>query len=121
MISADSPDVWARQHEFRFDATIGVPPDAFSETGQDWGLPPWRADVMAANGFAWMRARARRYGDLYDGFRIDHLVGLYRTVRPADRQVARRRSSIPPTSRRRSRSAKRWSASSPAADISSRR
>ena len=86
MNSADSPDVWARQHEFRFDATIGVPPDAFSETGQDWGLPPWRADVMAANGFKWMRARARRYGDLYDGFRIDHLVGLYRMyVRPIDK------------------------------------
>ena len=86
MISADSPDVWARQHEFRFDATIGVPPDAFSETGQDWGLPPWQAGVMASNGFAWMRARARRYGDLYDGFRIDHLVGLYRMyVRPIDK------------------------------------
>lgn len=86
MISADSPDVWARQHEFRFDATIGVPPDAFSETGQDWGLPPWRSDVMAAGGFRWMRARARRYGDLYDGFRIDHLVGLYRMyVRPIDK------------------------------------
>ena len=107
MISADSPDVWARQHEFRFDATIGVPPDAFSETGQDWGLPPWRADVMAANGFTWMRARARRYGDLYDGFRIDHLVGLYRTyVRPIDKSragVLRSRRG----SRRRSRSAKR--------------
>jgi len=88
MISADSPDVWARQHEFRFDATIGVPPDAFSETGQDWGLPPWRADVMKAGGFAWMRARARRYADLYDGFRIDHLVGLYRTyVRPIDKST----------------------------------
>lgn len=86
MISADSPDVWARQGEFRFDATIGVPPDAFSETGQDWGLPPWRAGVMAANGFSWMRARARRYGSLYDGFRIDHLVGLYRVyVRPIDK------------------------------------
>ncbi len=86
MISADSPDVWARQHEFRFDATVGVPPDAFSETGQDWGLPPWRADAMAAGGFSWMRARARRYGDLYDGFRIDHLVGLYRMyVRPIDK------------------------------------
>ena len=60
MISANSPDVWARQHEFRFDATIGVPPDAFSETGQDWGLPPWRADVMARNDFSWMRARSRR-------------------------------------------------------------
>ena len=88
MISADSPDVWARQHEFRFDATIGVPPDAFSETGQDWGLPPWRAEVMAGNDYAWMRARARRYGDLYDGFRIDHLVGLYRTyIRPIDAGV----------------------------------
>lgn len=89
MISSDSPDVWARQDEFRFDATIGVPPDAFSETGQDWGLPPWRASVMAINDFSWMRARARRYADLYDGFRIDHLVGLYRTyVRPIDKSVA---------------------------------
>ena len=88
MISSDSPDVWARQEEFRFDATVGVPPDAFSETGQDWGLPPWRANVMAGNGFAWMRARARRYADLYDGYRIDHLVGLYRTyVRPIDKSI----------------------------------
>ncbi len=88
MISANSPDVWARQDEFRFDATIGVPPDAFSETGQDWGLPPWRADVMARNDYAWMRARARRYGDLYDGYRIDHLVGLYRMyVRPIDKAI----------------------------------
>ena len=88
MNSADSPDVWARQREFRFDATIGVPPDAFSETGQDWGLPPWRWDVMAETGFAWMRARARRYAALYDGFRIDHLVGLYRMyIRPIDKAL----------------------------------
>jgi 4-alpha-glucanotransferase len=88
MISADSPDVWARQHEFRFDATIGVPPDAFSETGQNWGLPPWRWDVMAGNGFAWMGMRARRYARLFDGYRIDHLVGLYRTyIRPIDPSV----------------------------------
>ncbi len=86
MNSADSPDVWARQEEFRFDATIGVPPDAFSETGQDWGLPPWRWEAMAANDFAWLRARARRYAALYDGFRIDHLVGLYRMyIRPIDK------------------------------------
>jgi 4-alpha-glucanotransferase len=85
MISADSPDVWARQNEFRFDATIGVPPDAFSETGQDWGLPPWRMDIMKEWGYAWMRHRARRYSSLYDGYRIDHLVGLYRMyVRPID-------------------------------------
>jgi 4-alpha-glucanotransferase len=88
MISADSPDVWARQPEFRFDATIGVPPDEFSETGQDWGLPPWRWDVMAAKRFAWMNMRAKRYAALFDGYRIDHLVGLYRTyIRPIDESI----------------------------------
>jgi 4-alpha-glucanotransferase len=88
MISADSPDVWSRQREFRFDATIGVPPDAFSETGQDWGLPPWRWEVMAETGFEWMHRRARRTAQLFDGFRLDHLVGLYRTyVRPLDKSL----------------------------------
>lgn len=88
MISADSPDVWTRQHEFRFDATVGVPPDAFSETGQDWGLPPWRWEVMAADDFEWMKQRARRTASLFDGFRLDHLVGLYRTyIRPLDKET----------------------------------
>jgi 4-alpha-glucanotransferase len=88
MISGDSPDVWTAQHEFRFDATVGVPPDAFSESGQDWGLPPWRWEVMAGNDFAWMRRRAKRSADLFDGFRLDHLVGLYRVYnRPLDPAV----------------------------------
>ena len=88
MISSDSPDVWTRQAEFRFDATVGVPPDAFSETGQDWGLPPWRWEVMATNDFEWMRMRAQRTAELFDGFRLDHLVGLYRTyMRPKDPSV----------------------------------
>lgn len=85
MLSANSPDVWGRQLEFRRDATVGVPPDAYSETGQDWGLPPWRWEVMAENDFAWIRSRARRSAAIYDGYRLDHLVGLYRTyIRPID-------------------------------------
>jgi 4-alpha-glucanotransferase len=85
MVSGDSPDVWARKDEFMLDASVGVPPDAFSETGQDWGLPPWRWDVMQSTGFQWMRGRARRTAALFDGVRIDHLVGLYRIyVRPTD-------------------------------------
>ncbi|MGQ0735938.1 MAG: 4-alpha-glucanotransferase [Acidobacteriota bacterium] len=88
MISADSSDVWMRPDEFRFDATVGVPPDTFSETGQDWGLPPWRWEVMAEGDFAWMRRRAARNAALFDGFRLDHLVGLYRTyIRPTDPAV----------------------------------
>jgi 4-alpha-glucanotransferase len=77
--------VWARREQFMLDATVGVPPDAFSATGQDWGLPPWRWEAMQSTGFQWMRARARRTAALFDGVRIDHLVGLYRIyVRPID-------------------------------------
>ena len=79
MVDGDSADVWALQHQFRLDATVGAPPDAFSETGQDWGMPLYRWDVMAMEQFLWLRARARRNADLYDGYRIDHLVGFYRT------------------------------------------
>jgi 4-alpha-glucanotransferase len=85
MVSGDSADVWARQDEFRLDASVGVPPDAFSESGQDWGLPVYRWDVLAQRDYDWLRIRARRNADLYDGYRVDHLVGFYRTFfRPND-------------------------------------
>lgn len=89
MVSGDSADVWARQDEFRLDASVGVPPDAFSATGQDWGLPAYRWDVFASRDFDWLRDRARRTADLFDGCRVDHLVGFYRTyVRPHDGSAA---------------------------------
>ncbi len=79
MVDGDSADVWANADAFRTDASVGAPPDAFSETGQNWGLPVYRWDVMRSSDFAWLRARARRSADLYDGYRVDHLVGFYRT------------------------------------------
>jgi len=90
MVSGDSADVWARQDEFRMDGSVGVPPDAFSETGQDWGLPVYRWDVLAQRDFDWLRDRAHRNADLFDGYRVDHLVGFYRTYyRPHDGSEAR--------------------------------
>ena len=79
MVDGDSADVWARQHQFSLDVTVGAPPDAFSASGQDWGMPLYRWDVIAAEDFLWLRERARRSADLYDGYRVDHLVGFYRT------------------------------------------
>ncbi len=85
MVSGDSADVWAHQDLFRRDASVGVPPDAFSEAGQDWGFPVYRWDVLAERNFDWLRDRARRNAALFDGYRIDHLVGFYRTYfRPHD-------------------------------------
>jgi 4-alpha-glucanotransferase len=77
-VGAESADVWAHQDEFRLDLSIGVPPDAFSDTGQDWRLPAYRWDVLASRDFSLLRQRARRLADLFDGCRVDHLVGFFR-------------------------------------------
>lgn len=90
MVALDSADVWERQDKYRLDVSVGVPPDAFSETGQDWRLPAYDWDVFAARDFDWLRLRARRNAELFDGYRVDHLVGYYRTyVRPYDGSPAR--------------------------------
>jgi 4-alpha-glucanotransferase len=79
MVAPDSADVWARRQDFRLDARVGVPPDAFSATGQDWGLPLYRWAEMEAAGHVWLNARSDRMADLYGFYRVDHVVGLYRT------------------------------------------
>lgn len=86
MVGRDSADVWSKREEFRHDASVGAPGDQFDEEGQEWGLPPYNWPVMRTNGFRWLRARARYAGLLGDRFRVDHLVGFYRTYsRPLDR------------------------------------
>jgi 4-alpha-glucanotransferase len=75
----DSEVVWAHQESFDLTRTIGTPPDAFSETGQRWGLPMPNWAAMRADGFEIWRSRARHARTLYDLVRIDHVVGLYRT------------------------------------------
>jgi len=85
MVGVDSVDVWTHQDEFRLDASVGVPPDAFSAAGQDWGLPLYLWDVLQQRDFDWLRDRAVRNAHLFDACRIDHLVGFYRTYfRPLD-------------------------------------
>jgi 4-alpha-glucanotransferase len=79
MVSGDSADAWIHQHLFSFDGTVGAPPDAFSRDGQNWKLPVYRWDVLRARGYDWFFERARRTADLFDGFRVDHVVGLFRT------------------------------------------
>ena len=89
VVSADSSDVWNNRGLFRLDMRVGAPPDPFSPTGQDWGLPlyDWRA--MERTGFRWMRKRAARAGEMFGLFRVDHVIGMYRTYyRSADGRKA---------------------------------
>lgn len=82
-VSGDSSDVWANPHLFHLDAELrptvvsGVPPDYFSPTGQLWGHPLYRWDVVAADGYAWWIARFRMALAQADVVRIDHFRGFY--------------------------------------------
>jgi 4-alpha-glucanotransferase len=71
-------DAWAGQEFFAQGFTVGAPPDAFNQLGQDWGLPPMHPRALAAAGY-------RPLADLVDanlalggGLRIDHVMGLSR-------------------------------------------
>jgi 4-alpha-glucanotransferase len=94
-VSMDSADVWAHPELFELDAELkpirvaGVPPDYFSPTGQRWGNPLYRWDVLASNGFLWWVERIRRASDLYDIIRLDHFRGFeaYWAI-PADQPTA---------------------------------
>jgi 4-alpha-glucanotransferase len=98
MVDRDSADVWVHRREFRMDMSVGVPADQFDEDGQDWGLPPYHWRVMAQNDFEWLRRRAAYAGALYDRFRIDHLVGFFRTyMRPYERRRDARGKLVPGT------------------------
>jgi 4-alpha-glucanotransferase len=81
-VAHDSADVWAHPELFRLDpggqpqVVSGVPPDYFSETGQRWGNPLYRWDVMRRDGFAWWTERFRVTLERVDAVRIDHFRGF---------------------------------------------
>ncbi|XP_058096621.1 4-alpha-glucanotransferase, chloroplastic/amyloplastic isoform X2 [Magnolia sinica] len=77
-----SADVWANRGMFLLDRNgfptlvSGVPPDAFSKTGQLWDSPLYDWKAMEKDRFAWWVQRIKRALNLYDEFRIDHFRGL---------------------------------------------
>ncbi|WP_328386819.1 4-alpha-glucanotransferase [Streptomyces sp. NBC_00400] len=71
-------DTWAQQDSFAAGMSVGAPPDAFNSRGQDWGLPPWRPDALAAAGFASYRELLRGMLRHAGALRIDHVMGLFR-------------------------------------------
>ena len=81
-VSMDSADVWSNPGLFQLDEDLqpirvaGVPPDYFSPTGQRWGNPLYRWDVLAETGYAWWVQRIRRSTMQYDIIRLDHFRGF---------------------------------------------
>jgi 4-alpha-glucanotransferase len=77
-VDADGADAWALADVLASGVSVGAPPDNFTPRGQDWGLPPWRPDRLAATGYAALRDMLRAVLAHADGLRIDHVAGLWR-------------------------------------------
>jgi len=82
-VATDSADVWAHPEAFQLDrellpvAIAGVPPDAFSSTGQVWGNCLYDFQAMEKDGFKWWRERIAHCLKLYDALRLDHFRAFY--------------------------------------------
>lgn len=94
-VNMDSADVWTHPGLFELDEELkpervaGVPPDYFSATGQRWGNPLYRWDVLKKSGFDWWVQRMARSRQIYDIVRLDHFRGFeaYWAI-PADEATA---------------------------------
>lgn len=81
-VAHDSADVWSHPDLFYLNddgtpsVVAGVPPDYFSETGQRWGNPIYRWDVMAERGYAWWTRRFEKIFQRVDLIRLDHFRGF---------------------------------------------
>jgi 4-alpha-glucanotransferase len=71
-------DAWAAQEFFAPGFTVGAPPDAFNQRGQDWGLPPMHPRALAAAGYRPLADLVNANLSLGGGLRIDHVMGLSR-------------------------------------------
>lgn len=81
-VNHDSADVWTHRELFRLndklepEVVAGVPPDFFSKTGQRWGNPLYRWDVMKSRGYQWWIQRLRWATQNCDYIRLDHFRGF---------------------------------------------
>ena len=82
-VSYNSADVWTHPELFHLDDELepyvvaGVPPDAFSDTGQRWGNPLYRWEVLKDRGYDWWIERMRAALAACDIVRLDHFLGFH--------------------------------------------
>jgi 4-alpha-glucanotransferase len=81
-VAFDSADVWANPQQYQLNRDLipafvaGVPPDYFSATGQRWGNPVYRWDLLEAHGFDWWIKRISHTLKYVHLIRLDHFRGL---------------------------------------------
>src|SRR5215218_8574272 len=78
-------DAWTFQDELAAGISVGAPPDPLGPHGQDWGLPAFVPDRLAAGGYEPFAQTIRAGMAHAAGLRIDHVMGLFRLFWIPDR------------------------------------
>ena len=77
-VDASGADAWSLPDGITRSMSVGAPPDAFNQQGQNWGQPPLLPDPLRANGYRTLRELLRAGLRAGGGLRIDHILGLSR-------------------------------------------
>ncbi|MDX6594352.1 MAG: 4-alpha-glucanotransferase [Gaiellales bacterium] len=71
-------DTWRHQDAFVEGLSVGAPPDALFQGGQNWGFAPIHPERMREEGHAYWLACLRTLLQRASAVRIDHVMGLHR-------------------------------------------
>ncbi len=77
-VHPDGADTWVLGKALASGVSVGAPPDAFNQQGQNWSQPPWRPDTLAESAYAPYRDMLRTVLRHAGGLRVDHVMGLFR-------------------------------------------
>ncbi len=84
-VSRYSADVWAERQLFDLDWSGGAPPEPLfqgdpftAKWGQNWGIPVYDWKAHEKENYRWWRQRVGRLTDIFNYFRIDHVLGFFR-------------------------------------------
>jgi 4-alpha-glucanotransferase len=75
-VAPGSADHRTHPELFQRGVVAGVPPDAFSDTGQLWGNPLYDWSALRRGRYRWWVERLRRTLELFDVARLDHFRGF---------------------------------------------
>ena len=76
--SPDGSDAWANQNLLMSGVSLGAPPDQYSDSGQNWGLPPINPHALASQRYEYWISLIRAALGHAGALRIDHVLGLFR-------------------------------------------
>ncbi len=77
-VHPNSVEAWRFYEYFRWDQSMGAPPDFYNSLGQNWGFPSYNWDEIKQESFFWFKSRLKWMEQYFGAVRLDHVLGYFR-------------------------------------------